>query len=77
MYPVDSFEALINPPQAAILSVGRIQQLAVPADGGSVVFRPTMTLGLTMDHRVADGAAGAAFLKTLITRTESLDKETT
>ena len=77
MYPVDSFEALISPPQAAILSIGRIQQKAMPADERGVVFQPTMTLGLTMDHRVADGAAGAAFLKDLITHIESLDKEDT
>ncbi len=75
MYPVDSFTALINPPQAAILSVGRIVQTAVPANDGGVLFQPRMMLGLTLDHRVADGAAGAAFLKDLITRIECPDTE--
>ncbi|MCC7084552.1 MAG: 2-oxo acid dehydrogenase subunit E2, partial [Pirellulales bacterium] len=73
MFPVDSFTALIHPPQAAILSVGRIQQVATPADRGGVGFRPRMTFGLTLDHRVADGAVGAAFLKDFIARVESPD----
>ncbi len=75
MYPVDYFQALINPPQAAILSVGRVQNVAAPVDGGGVVFRQRMSLGLTLDHRVADGAAGAAFLKDLITQLENMDLE--
>lgn len=77
MFPVDSFAALINPPQVAILSVGRIQHTAVPGDEGGIVFRPRMTFGLTLDHRVADGAAGAAFLKDFIARIEKPDREAT
>ena len=75
MYPVDSFTALLNPPQAAILSVGRIRHIAAPADDGGVVFRPQMTFGLTLDHRVVDGAAGAVFLRHLIARIERLTRE--
>jgi len=77
MFPVDSFTALINPPQAAILSVGRIQQIAVQGDRGDLVFCPRMTFGLTLDHRVVDGATGAAFLKDFIGRIENFDMETT
>lgn len=75
MFPVDSFTALLNPPEAAILSVGRIQKVAAPADGGGVVFRPMITFGLTLDHRVVDGAAGAAFLRDLIARMECANME--
>jgi pyruvate dehydrogenase E2 component (dihydrolipoamide acetyltransferase) len=64
MFGVDAFMAIVNAPQAAILSVGRIAQRAVVVDG-AVVARPTLVLGLSFDHRVVDGAAGARFLDTL------------
>jgi pyruvate dehydrogenase E2 component (dihydrolipoyllysine-residue acetyltransferase) len=64
MFGVDAFMAIVNAPQAAILSVGRIAQRAVVVDG-SVVARPTLMLGLSFDHRVVDGAGGARFLDTL------------
>jgi pyruvate dehydrogenase E2 component (dihydrolipoamide acetyltransferase) len=64
MFRVDSFMAIVNAPQAAILSVGRIAQRAVVADG-AIVARSTLVLGLSFDHRVVDGAAGARFLDTL------------
>ena len=64
MFGVDAFMAIVNAPEAAILSVGRIAQRAVVVDG-AVVARPTLTLGLSFDHRVVDGAAGARFLDTL------------
>ena len=75
MYPVDSFQALINPPQVAVLSVGRSKRIAVPGDCEGVLFQPRMTLGLTLDHRVADGAVGAAFPRDLIARIEDFDTE--
>jgi pyruvate dehydrogenase E2 component (dihydrolipoamide acetyltransferase) len=71
MYPVDSFGALINPPQAAILSVGRIRPQAVVAEG-MVVARDMAELGLTFDHRVADGAIAGQFLALLIQRLEQV-----
>ena len=74
-YPVDSFTALLNPPQAAILSVGRIREVATPDEDGGVVFRPTITFGLTLDHRVVDGVAGAVFLRHLIARIERPNME--
>jgi len=64
MYTVDAFCAIINPPQAAILAVGRIADRVVPVDGRPEV-RPTLTLCLSCDHRVVDGARGAQFLDTL------------
>ncbi len=65
MYGVDSFTAIINPPQAAILAVGRIAERIVPVDGRPEV-RPTIMLSLSCDHRVVDGARGAQFLQTLV-----------
>jgi pyruvate dehydrogenase E2 component (dihydrolipoamide acetyltransferase) len=64
MYGIDEFNAIVNPPQAAILAVGRIADRAVPADG-QVVVRPMLTLSLSCDHRAIDGARGAQFLDTL------------
>jgi pyruvate dehydrogenase E2 component (dihydrolipoamide acetyltransferase) len=69
MFGVDAFMAIVNAPQAAILSVGRIAQRAVVVDG-AVVARPTLVLGLSFDHRVVDGAAGARFLDTLASLVE-------
>jgi pyruvate dehydrogenase E2 component (dihydrolipoamide acetyltransferase) len=64
MYGVDAFHAIVNPPQAAILAVGRIAARVVAVDGRPAV-RPTMLLTLSCDHRVLDGARGARFLETL------------
>jgi len=64
MYGVDAFNAIVNPPQAAILAVSRIADRVVPVDGQPAV-QPTMTLSLSCDHRVVDGARGAQFLQTL------------
>ena len=64
MYGVDAFTAIINPPQAAILAVGRIAQRVVPVDGRPGV-QPMMALSLSCDHRVVDGARGAQFLSAL------------
>jgi pyruvate dehydrogenase E2 component (dihydrolipoamide acetyltransferase) len=65
MYNVDAFTAIISPPQAAILAVGRIADRVVAADGRPVV-RPLMTLTLSSDHRVIDGARAALFLNDLV-----------
>jgi len=66
MYEVDAFSAIINPPQVAILAVGRITE-RVMAVGGEPLIRPVMTLTLSADHRVADGARAAQFLADLAT----------
>ena len=64
MYGVDAFNAIVNPPQAAILAVGRIVDRAVVVDG-QVAVRPTLALTLSCDHRALDGARAAQFLGTL------------
>ena len=69
MYGVDAFQAIVNAPQAAILAVGRILEKPV-AENGEVVVRPMLTLTVSFDHRVADGARGAAFLDTLASLVE-------
>ncbi len=62
MYDVDEFTAVINPPEAAILAVGKITDTPV-VENGEVVVRPIMTLSLTYDHRIIDGAPAAQFLQ--------------
>ena len=64
MYQVDQFSAIITPSQAAILAIGSITDRVV-AVGGEPAVRPMMTLTLSCDHRVADGARAAMFLKDL------------
>jgi pyruvate dehydrogenase E2 component (dihydrolipoamide acetyltransferase) len=64
MYHVDAFSAIITPPQAAILAVGAITDRVVVVDGEPSV-RPMMTLTLSCDHRVADGARAAMYLDDL------------
>ncbi len=64
-YGVESFYAIINPPQAAILAVGAIVKKPVVNAQDQVVAGQRMTLSLSGDHRVVDGAAGAEFLGTL------------
>ena len=61
---VDQFTAIVNPPEAAILAVGRVSDRVVAANGTPSV-RPVVTLTLTVDHRVADGATAARFLSDL------------
>ncbi len=63
-FGVDAFTPIINPPESAVLGIGRIARKPV-MDGRRVVGRELMTLSLTFDHRVADGAPAARFLQTL------------
>jgi len=65
MFGVDAFTAIIIPPQAAILAVGAIADRVVPVDGRPGI-RPMMTLTLSSDHRVVDGARAAEFLRDLV-----------
>ena len=62
MLGADSFVAIINPPQCAILAVGRVAPRPV-ADGDKIVIRSTMTATLSADHRIVDGAIAARFLQ--------------
>jgi pyruvate dehydrogenase E2 component (dihydrolipoamide acetyltransferase) len=64
MLDIDEFTAVINPPEAGILAVGRIAEKPV-AHEGVVAVRRRMRLTMSCDHRVIDGATGAEFLKTL------------
>jgi pyruvate dehydrogenase E2 component (dihydrolipoamide acetyltransferase) len=61
MFGLEEFVAIINPPEAGILAVGKIEDTPV-ADNGQVVIRPVMKLTLSYDHRVIDGAPAAQFL---------------
>jgi pyruvate dehydrogenase E2 component (dihydrolipoamide acetyltransferase) len=71
MYGIDSFTAVINPPQAAILTVGALKKKAVPDERGRVVARDMMSLTLVCDHRILYGADGAEFLARVRTLLES------
>jgi pyruvate dehydrogenase E2 component (dihydrolipoamide acetyltransferase) len=64
MFGIEQFTAVINPPNSCILAIGGIKQTAVVKDG-QLVPGNVMNVTLTCDHRVVDGAVGAAFLKTL------------
>ena len=64
MYAVESFTAVLNPPQAAIVAVGATEEKAVSVNG-ELAVRPMLTLTATFDHRAVDGAPAAAFLQTL------------
>jgi pyruvate dehydrogenase E2 component (dihydrolipoamide acetyltransferase) len=71
MLRIDSFSAILNPPQAAILAVGRIADRAARAEGGQIALVPSMSLTLTVDHRVLDGATAARFLSDLVEAIET------
>ncbi len=65
IFRIDSFDAIINPPQAAILAVGRIRERPMVEDG-ELIAAPMFNLSLSVDHRVLDGAAAARFLGDLV-----------
>lgn len=64
MFGVDAFTPLINPPECAILGVGRVTERPIAAEG-KVTVKPTMQLCLSFDHRIVDGAPAARFLQRL------------
>jgi pyruvate dehydrogenase E2 component (dihydrolipoamide acetyltransferase) len=68
----DRFTAIINPPQSAILAVGRPRDCVVPREG-DIVVRPLSDLTLTVDHRVADGRLAAQFIARLVAILEGRD----
>ncbi len=65
MYGVDQFNAIINPPQSAILAVGRINKIPVAVEDDTIAVRPIIMFTLTVDHRCIDGVQGARFLDQL------------
>ena len=69
-YGIHQFDAIINPPEAAILAIGSTRQQAVPLPDSQIVSRPIMTITLSADHRIIDGAVAASFLADLKTNLE-------
>jgi pyruvate dehydrogenase E2 component (dihydrolipoamide acetyltransferase) len=65
MFGIDSFDAIINPPQGAILAVGGVSRVLAESADGEAAFESRMNLSLSCDHRAIDGAAGAQFMATL------------
>jgi pyruvate dehydrogenase E2 component (dihydrolipoamide acetyltransferase) len=65
MFGIDQFDAIINPPQGAILAVGGVNRVLGEAEDGEGRFESRMSLSLSCDHRAIDGAAGAQFMATL------------
>lgn len=65
MFGVNQFDAIINPPQCAILAVGASSRVWTESDKNKGAFSTMISLSLSCDHRAIDGATGAAFLKTL------------
>jgi pyruvate dehydrogenase E2 component (dihydrolipoamide acetyltransferase) len=72
---IDAFTPIINPPEVAILGVGRILDQPAPAAGG-ITWRKSMTLSLTVDHRAVDGAPAARFLAAVAGRLQAPDSLT-
>ena len=62
-FDIESFTPIINYPETAVLGIGSIFREAAEGEGGTIVFRDTMRLSLTFDHRVVDGAPAARFLQ--------------
>lgn len=70
MHGVDRFSAIINPPESAVLAVGRIVKRPAGMPDGTIALRPLMSLTVTIDHRVLDGLQAAQFLAELKERVE-------
>ena len=70
-YGVDSFDAIINPPQSVILSIGGIVNKPVVSKEGQIVPGKRMNVGISCDHRVVDGAVGAEYLAEFKKRMEN------
>ena len=66
-FGIDAFTPIINTPETAILGLGAIRREPVVLDDGSIVARQQLTLSLTFDHRILDGAPAARFLQDIAT----------
>jgi pyruvate dehydrogenase E2 component (dihydrolipoamide acetyltransferase) len=73
MYGVDEFDAVINPPQCAILAVARARRRVVVAQNDEMRIATVMRVTLSLDHRAIDGTSGATFLSALRDRVEQPD----
>lgn len=72
MFNITSFTAIVNAPNSAIISAGKMEEVPL-VKNGEIVSGKTMTVALNMDHRVIDGATGAKFLTALAERLETLN----
>jgi pyruvate dehydrogenase E2 component (dihydrolipoamide acetyltransferase) len=70
MYGIDSFDAIINPPQSSILAVGAATLRPVAQSDRSIATATVISLTLSVDHRVIDGALGAALIQSITTNLE-------
>jgi pyruvate dehydrogenase E2 component (dihydrolipoyllysine-residue acetyltransferase) len=70
-FGIDAFTPIINWPESAVLGIGAIRRVPVVLDDGSIAARHQVTLNLTFDHRVTDGAPAARFLQTLVGMVEN------
>ena len=70
MFDIDEFTAIINPPEAGILAIGRIADQVV-AHQGQPAIRKRMRVTMSCDHRVIDGATGSEFLRTVVRMLEN------
>jgi pyruvate dehydrogenase E2 component (dihydrolipoamide acetyltransferase) len=66
MFAVDNFDAVINPPHGSILAVGAGKKRPVVSDDGGISPATVMSVTLSVDHRVIDGALGAEFLNAIV-----------
>jgi pyruvate dehydrogenase E2 component (dihydrolipoamide acetyltransferase) len=73
MYGIDQFNAIINPPQSAILAVGQVTKTPFALPDNTITVRPLMVMTLTVDHRAMDGILGAKFLAEIKERLENPD----
>lgn len=71
MYGIDQFDAIINPPQCAILAVGAVRRVPTVTDAGQLGIREVSTVTLSCDHRAIDGVTGARFLVALHDRLQN------
>jgi len=74
VFGIDSFTPILNPPEAAILGLGRIKPKPVAAAGGMIGIRQMATLSLSFDHRLIDGAPAARFLQRICQLVENPEK---
>ncbi len=73
-FGIDAFTPVINLPECAILGIGAIRRVPVVMDDGGISARHRLTLSLTFDHRIADGAPAARFLQSLVKRIEAVQE---
>lgn len=71
MFGIENFDAVINPPHGSILAVGAGLKTPVVAKDGTITVATIMSMTLSVDHRVIDGALGAEFLKAIIENLEN------